>query len=81
MGIEPLFLELSSLSQDIFKLLIFSDFSAFFGVICKINKNYTDLRCLLEIKTIIEQAEGAGALAAYCSRVSSGSISVNLVHF
>ena len=51
-------------------------FSAFFGVICiicKTSQNYTDLRCLLDIKVFTEQANGAGALPAYCSGESSVS--------
>ena len=46
--------------QDIFKMLTFSVFNAFFGVnvlfICKIRQNYTDLRCLLDITVFTQQA-------------------------
>ena len=56
-------------SQDIFKLLTFSVFDAFFGAkfccICNISQNYTDLRCLLDIKVLTQQAKRAGAIAAY----------------
>ena len=43
----------------------------FFGLkvllICKISPNYTDLKCLLDIKVLTQQAKGAGTLAIYCS--------------
>ena len=52
-------------------LLTFSVSSAFFRAnfcfICKISQNYTDLRCLLEIKVLTQPAKGAGSLVAYCS--------------
>ena len=39
-------------------------FSAFFRVIfcfvCKISQSYTDLKCLLDIKVVTQQAKGAG---------------------
>ena len=42
--------------QDIFKLLIFSVFNAFFRVkycfVCKISQIYTDLWCLIDIKVL-----------------------------
>ena len=40
---------------NFFKLLIYSVFSAFFGV--KFCFNYTDLTCLLEIIVLIQQAK------------------------
>ena len=47
--------------QDICKMLTFSVFSAVFGVkfcfIYQIIQNYTDLRCLLDIKVLTQQAK------------------------
>ena len=53
MGAQPeLIYTIQAFPQDVFKLLIFSVFSSFFGVkfcfINKISRNYTDLRCLLD---------------------------------
>ena len=56
--------------QDIFKLLTFAVFSVVFEVklyfIYKISQNYSDLRYLLDIKVLTQQAKGAGTLVAYC---------------
>ena len=38
----------------------------------KINQNYSDLRCLLDILVLTQQTKGVGTLAAYCSVESSG---------
>ena len=56
--------------QDISKLLTFSVFSVVFEVklcfIYKISQNYTDLRYLLDIKVLTQQAKGGRTLVAYC---------------
>ena len=40
--------------------------------LCKISQNYTDLRCLLHIKMLTQQANEAWALVAYCCGESPG---------
>ena len=40
----------------------------------KINQNYPDLRFLLDVKVLTQQAKGAGALVTYCSGESSANI-------
>ena len=62
----------------LFKLFTFSGLSDFFGVklyfICKISDNYTDIKCLLDIKVPTEQVKGAGPLVAYSSGESYGGL-------
>ena len=77
MNLEKTLVMGQAFPHDIFKLLTFSVFNAFFGVkfsfICLIHLNNTDLRCLLDIKELTKPAKGAGALAAYWSALAQNS--------
>ena len=50
---------------------IYIQFRAFFAMkfcfVCKLSQNYTDLKCLLDIKVLIRETKGACAPAVYCS--------------
>ena len=42
------------------------------------SKTYTNLRCLLDIVMLTQQAKGAGAIVAYCSGESTGRYMFNV---